>query len=184
MPAYVGRVNGHSLADTELEDAVRNAILRYGTLRIWGHALSVEATDGVITLSGHVRTRVSKETAASIVREVAGVRAIKNKLFVDTDIEVAVAQALANDPRTVKGFPGILVGSGFGEVFLKGPVASQEIKTAAGEIAAKVPGVRTITNELVAPEPPKPATPAKPVAKPTAKPVAKPAAEETESSEE
>ncbi len=183
MPAYIGRENGHTPADAELEEAAREALLRYGTLRIWGHALRIEAANGVLTLSGHVRTRVSKETAERVVRQVKGVTNVKNELFVDTDLEVGVAEALAHDPRTVKGFPGILVGSGFGEIFLKGAVASQEIKSAAGEIAAKVPGVRAVTNELVAPEPPKPATPAKPTAKPAAKPVAKPTVEETSGEE-
>ena len=184
MSVAMNRVNGHPVADAELEDTVRTTIQRYGTLRIWGHSLSVEAADGIVTLSGHVRTRVSKTTVEELVRQVPGVRDVTNTLFVDTDLEIAVAQALAQDPRAVKGFPGILVGSGFGEIFLKGAVASQEIKKAAGEIAATVPGVRTVTNELVAPEPPKPATPAKPVAKPVAKPAPKPAAEETASGDE
>ncbi len=152
MPVDSDRANGRTKTDTELEEAVRGAILRYGTLRIWGHAFQVEADDGVVTLVGHVRTAVSKETAERIVRQVSGVKAVKNKLIVDTDLEVAVAQALANDPRTVAGFPGILVGSAFGEIFLKGMVASREIKEAASEVAGRVPGVREVTNELAVPE--------------------------------
>ncbi len=151
MPTYLDRVNGRTTADTELEQAVRDAILQYGTLRIWGHAFQVEANEGIVALAGHVRTAVSKETAERIVRRVPGVKAIKNGLIVDTELEVAVAQALANDPRTVGGFPGILVGSAFGELFLKGTVSSHEIKEAASQVAAQVPGVREVTNELVAP---------------------------------
>ncbi len=180
MPAYVGPVDGR-IQDVDLEDAVRQTILRYGTLRLWGHAFRVEANNGAVRLIGHVRTVVSKETAERIVRQVPGVREIRNELYVDTDLEIAVARALAEDPRTVKGFPGILVGSAFGEVFLKGAVSSQEIKQAASEIAARVPGVLEVTNELAAPEPPKPAAAAKPPAKPAAKPAAVPPAEtETE----
>ncbi len=151
MATYVDRANGHTMVDTELEQAVREAILRYGTLRIWGHAFQVEANEGIVTLVGHVRTLSSKETAERIVRQVPGVKAIKNQLRVDTELEVAVAQALANDPRTVGGFPGILVGSAFGEIFLKGMVSSEEIKSAASQVAAQVPGVREVTNELVVP---------------------------------
>ncbi len=151
MPAYVDRVNGRTTADKELEQAVRDAILRYGTLRIWGHAFQVETDGGTVTLAGHVRTAVSKETAERIVRQVNGVKTVKNQLIVDTELEVAVAQALADDARTVNGFPGILVGSAFGEIFLKGEVASQEIKDAASQVAAQVPGVREVTNELAVP---------------------------------
>ncbi len=149
MPAYLDKVNGRPTADLELEQAVRDAILRYGTLRIWGHAFQVEANAGVVMLAGHVRTVASKETAERIVRQVPGVQTVKNQLRVDTELEVAVAQALANDPRTVNGFPGILVGSAFGEIFLKGTVTSAEIKNAASQVAAQVSGVREVTNELV-----------------------------------
>jgi hyperosmotically inducible protein len=192
MSAIIDRANGRTSRDAELEQAAQEALLRYGTLRIWGHALQITASSGVVTCEGHVRTTPSKETAERLIREVPGVREVVNHLFVDTDLEIAAAQALANDSRTVNSFPGILVGCAFGEVLLKGSVSSQEAKKAAGDIAAKVPGVRTVTNELVAPEPPKPATPAKPTGasqsasagKPASKPAPNPAVEEGESSEE
>ncbi len=152
MPAYVGPVNGHTTEDEELEGAVRDAILGYGTLRIWGHALQIDVNNGIVSLVGYVRTIVSKETAERIVRKVPGVKGVRNNLTVDTELEIAVAQALANDPRTVDGFPGILIGSAFGEIFLKGTVSTPEIKSAASEVAAKVPGVREVVNELLAPE--------------------------------
>lgn len=184
MSTYVDRANGHTPRDLELEEAAREALQRYGTLRIWGHALQIQASHGVVTLEGHVRTIGSKETAERLIRQVPGIREVKNNLYVDTDLEIAVAQALAADPRTVDGFPGILVGCAFGEIFLKGSVASQDMKKAAGEIAARVPGVREVTNELAAPEPPKPAPAAKPAAKPAPKPAPKPAEEEQDSGEE
>jgi BON domain len=52
-------------------------------------------------------------------------------------------------------------------VLLKGNVGMQETKKAATEIVAAVPGVRHVTNELVAPEAPKPAVAVKPAAKPS-----------------
>lgn len=181
MSATVARVNGRALPDLELEAAARGAIERLPNLRIWGHALQIAARDGVVDLFGHVRTRTSKETAARVVRQLAGVKGVTNNLYVDTELEIAVAQALAQDPRTVGGFPGILVGSAFGEVALKGNVPAPEMKKAAEQVAAKVPGVRAVNNQLVAPEPPKPAAAAKPAA---AKPTPKPKPEEAAASEE
>jgi BON domain-containing protein len=174
MAARVDRANGRTLGDAELEEAARDALVRYGTLRIWGHAQQITARNGVVTLEGHVRTIPSKVLAERLIRQVPGVRELVNNLFVDTDLEVAAAQALAHDPRTVDNFPGILVGCAFGEILLKGSVGTQETKKAAGEIVAQVPGVREVTNELVAPEPPKPATPPKPAPKPTPKPAPTP----------
>ncbi len=155
MPANVVQ----TLTDRELEDQVRDALARYATLRIWGHALDIQSRDGVVTLAGHVRTVTGKETAERLVRQVEGVRDVVNDLTVDTQLEMKVARALAENPVTVAGFPGILVGSGFGEVFLKGSVASEEIKETAAAVAAQVPGVLRVVNELAAPVPPEPLTP-------------------------
>ncbi|MGB8648308.1 MAG: BON domain-containing protein [Anaerolineae bacterium] len=159
MPANVVPVNGNNPKDRELEGQVREALVRYATLRIWGHALQIQAHDGVITLAGHVRTVTGKETAERLVGQVAGVRDIVNELIVDTQLEMTVARALGDNPVTGAAFPGILVGSGFGEIFLKGSVASVEIKQVAAQVAAGVPGVLRVVNELAAPVPPAPVTP-------------------------
>ncbi len=159
MPANAVPVNGNNLKDRELQDQVRDALARYATLRIWGHALEIQAHDGLVTLSGHVRTLTGKETAERLVRQVSGVRDVKNELTVDTQLEIAVARALGENPVTASSFPGILVGSGFGEIFLKGHVASPQIKETATEVARGVPGVLRVVNELLAPVPPEPLTP-------------------------
>ncbi len=156
--------NGSNPRDRELEGQAREALARYSTLRIWGHSIQIEANDGVLTLSGHVRTRPASETAERLIRQVTGVRDVKNDLYVDTDLEIAVARALAENPLTATAFPGILVGSGFGEIFLKGQVASKEIKQAAVEIAARVPGVLRVVDDLATPE----TTPAVPPPAPAA----------------
>lgn len=184
MSATVDRANGAGLANAELEEAVQNALARYNTLRIWPHALQITATNGVVTLQGHVRTDPSKAMAEKLVRQITGVSDVVNNLYVDTALEIAAAQALARDESTVKGFPGILVGCAFGDLVLRGNVSSQDIKKAAGEIVAKLPGVRGVTNELVVPEPPKPAAASKPAAKAAPKPAPKPAEEESASPDE
>ena len=154
MLANTGATDGNNVKDRQLEDLVREAIERYATLRIWDHMLQIQADDGLVTLTGHVRTAPSKETAERIVRQVPGVRAIDNRLLIDTDLEIAVGRALAENAVTASSFPGILIGSAFGEIHLKGHVASPEIRQAAEQIAGQVPGVRAVKNELFAPEPP------------------------------
>lgn len=174
-----------SAQDEQLERGAEDALINYPGVRVWTEALDFSAQNGIIEIAGHVRTHAEKEVAEEVILKVKGVKDVVSHLFVDTDLEIAVAQALGNDPRTRGSFPGLLIGSGFGEIFLKGKVASQDIKKAAAEIAAKVPGVREVTNALEAPEPPKPAAPPA-AAKPTAgarpitapKPAPKPAAEE------
>lgn len=166
--------------DTALAERAHQAVMRTLALPVWGEAIVVKAENGVVELSGYVRTRVLKEKVQQAAWRAKGVREVKNNLRVDTELEVMVAQALGAEARTQAGFPGILVGSAFGEIYLKGNVNSQDLKKAAEEVAKKVPGVLTVVNQLVVPEPPKPVA-AKPVAKPAPKPAPK---EETESENE
>lgn len=181
MASTVVGANGKLSKDSDLEQTCLDVLKHYPGRRIWADEIEIKSHDGIVELGGHVRTRVEKELFGNIVHGVPGVVAVENNIVVDTDLEVAVAEALGKDTRTRDGFPGILVGSAFGELFLKGNVPSQAIKTAAGEIASKVTGVTSVSNQLVAPEPPKPAAPAKPaVAKPAAKPAPKPAEEDEE----
>ena len=137
--------------DENLEQAMRGALARYAPLQMWRHSIDVQASEGIVILTGNARSQAEKEIAEQLVRSVKGVTSVENKLTVDGDLEVAVAQALGADARTSSAFPGILVGVVFGTTFLKGTVASEDVKKAAGEIASQVAGVQRISNELIVP---------------------------------
>ncbi len=145
-------VSEHTAEEEVLINAVRDALSKYDPVRIWGDDVHLGAHGSTITLSGYVRSRSAKEMAGKLASQVNGVSAVQNNLNVDADLELAIAQALAADPRTQGAFPGILVGTVFGVVYLKGAVKTPEIKTAAGEIAAKIPGVQNVSNELTVQE--------------------------------
>ena len=172
--------------DEALEAAALAKLMNYAGVRVWTDALDIRANNGIIEIGGHVRTHAEKEVTEDVIIQVKGVKDVINKLYVDTDLELEVAQALGSDARTRGSFPGILVGSAFGQIHLKGSVASQDTKKAAGEVAGKIDGVREVVNALNAPEPPKPAAPAaKPAAKPAgaAKPAPKAESEEAPAEE-
>lgn len=161
--------DGRLASDELLEVAVREALDAYSPTHSWGDGIQVRAHAGAIVLAGAVRTHSAKETAEQIVRRVKGVTAVENALTVDAAMELAIAQALAADARTHDAFPGILVGVVFGVCYLKGAVPTAEVKAAAGEIARKVEGVRSVSNELstvdqVKTAPGKPVTAARPAA--------------------
>ena len=159
--------DGPTDSEEELTIAVWDALAQYTPVRVWNDAVQVTARGSTIVLSGGVRSRTKKEKTEEIARQVKGVSAVENHLVVDADVELAVAQALAADPRTKAVFPGVLVGVVFGVVYLKGQVASADVKKAASEVALKVPGVRSVSNELTTlPEPV--AAPKQPAAKVTA----------------
>ena len=140
--------NGQSDHNETLITAVRHALDRYDPIRILHDKIQIDADGGTVVLSGVVRSQTTKAIAAQVIHQVKGVTGIENRLVVDAEVELAVAQAVGADARTQSAFPGILVGVVFGLVYLKGQVPTPEIKKAAAEIAAKVPGVRSISNEL------------------------------------
>lgn len=137
--------------DANLEIAVRDALDQNALPRIWKHSIQVRASAGTVVLSGAVRNHTIKEIAENLARAVKGTSAVQNEIVVDSDLELAIAQALASDPRTRTGFPGILVGVVFGVVYLKGTAATEELKKAAGEIAGRIAGVLRVSNELMVP---------------------------------
>lgn len=152
--------------DSQLQAAILEALWKCDPIRQSQPRLDVEVRDGVVELRGNIRSRTMKETAAELARRIPGVREVINHLVSDTDLEILVAAALAHDPRTRLTTGQVFVKAYLGTVHLHGRVASEEIKVAAEELAAQVPGVWAVVNELVAPPKPKPA-PAKPVARPT-----------------
>jgi osmotically-inducible protein OsmY len=127
---------------------VRDALNQHTPRRVWQHSIQIRADAGAVTLTGAVRGQAEKEIAERLARGVKGVSDVQNQLVADSDLELAVAAALNADARTRGAFPGILVGAVFGGVYLKGPVASEETKNAAGEIARRVAGVQRVLNEL------------------------------------
>jgi osmotically-inducible protein OsmY len=135
--------------DESLEQAVRDALARYAPLQMWQHSIAMQAGEGTVVLNGNVRSQAEKEIAEKLARSVKGVTSVENQLIVDGDLEVALAQALGVDARTNSAFPGILVGVVFGTAFLKGRVASEDVKKAAGEITSQVTGVQRVSNELI-----------------------------------
>ncbi len=137
-----------------LERAVLEALWGYDPIRHFELPIEVKAQDGVVELRGYVRTRASKAVAGELARAVPGVREVHNNLISDTDLDLAVAMALANDERTAKYSPNVLVRAMLGTVHLVGHVPSVEVKAAAEEVAHGVPGVRAVLNRLEAPPAP------------------------------
>ena len=137
------------LPDKEIENRIEQALwkddlIRQGVLAYT--PIEIVVQDGLATLRGHVNTSGERQRVEDIIQEVRGVQGLENRLVIDYEVEVAVAQALGRDPRTRNDI--VKVSSRFGRVFLQGRVPTLEIQTAAEEVAATVPQVRSIINRL------------------------------------
>ncbi len=137
----------HYRPDPELEEDVRRALWDYPRLRIDFGAIKVHAQCDEVWLLGHVSSDINRRLMEDLARGVSGVRELHNELVADTDLAAAVAGALAKREET-RGLP-IGVYPDLGEVYLRGVVPTEAVKQIAEKIAAEVPGVKTLHNELI-----------------------------------
>ena len=129
--------------DLDIEAEVTNAILRLDALRPAPAEVKVSVTDGQVTLTGIVPSRMIAAEVERVARSVPGVAGVSNHLLDDGSLTLLVARALAIDPRTRSIPPGYRVMCIFGRVTLVGKFADEQIRDAATEVAQGVSGVRS-----------------------------------------
>jgi osmotically-inducible protein OsmY len=116
-------------------------------MRVEEQALQVPAQSNEQWLLGHLTTEKNRRLAENQARLVPEVRSLHNQLIADNDLAMEIAAALAASEMT-RGLP-IGVFPCLGELHLRGVVRTTVARQAAEKIAAEVPGVKAIHNELV-----------------------------------
>lgn len=125
-----------------------------GDERLDASGISVDVTDGVVSLQGEVGTFPEKELATELASRVRGVRAVDNSLRVvpatpRTDAVIAdeVRASLRRDVR-INQAERIGVSVADGVVTLSGVVESLDEKASAFEDAEAVAGVVEVVNHI------------------------------------
>jgi osmotically-inducible protein OsmY len=117
--------------------------------------ISVKVTDGVVTLSGYVKSLDEAGSAVRAAKRVAGVRALADELIVsipssaavsDPDIARTAAAALEHELPNAAQAIRILVHNG--QVTLEGQVEWQYQRARAEECVRKLAGVHFLSNEI------------------------------------
>jgi len=129
--------------DMDMEAEVTRAILELDALRAAPAEVNVGVTDGHVTLTGIVPSRMIAAEVERVSRGVPGVSGVSNHLLDDGSLTLRVAYALADDPRTRIIPPGYRVMCVFGHVTLVGRFADEPERQAAVEVAQDVTGVRS-----------------------------------------
>ena len=129
--------------DLDIEAAVTNAILKLDALRPTSAEVTVSLTNGQVTLTGIVPSRMTAAQVERAARAVPGVVGVSNQLADDGSLTLLVAHALATDPRTRSIPPGYRVICVFGHVTLVGKLADEQMCNAAIEVCQSVSGVRS-----------------------------------------
>ena len=137
--------------DTSITFWVRQTVLQ--DPRIGPAAITVDTSDGIVTLVGSVPNVSARQYADREAKKIAGVRGVVNELFVtpsfraDTDIAQDVRQRLRTSASIASDALRVTVHQG--SVTLEGTVASWAERQEAGLLAGEVRGVRAVTNMLV-----------------------------------
>ncbi|MGE5251324.1 MAG: BON domain-containing protein [Bacteroidota bacterium] len=132
-----------SRADAGIQTEIWLALWKAEELRSLDiSSMDLKVREGQVWLIGHAVTPYHKRLAGALVEAVPGVRAVHNELVVDDELALQVAQALAADPRTRPHL--IPVGASHGWIRLGGDVPSPDVRQAAEEGAASIPGVRGV----------------------------------------
>jgi osmotically-inducible protein OsmY len=153
QPSFVPVLDeGLSTADRELLYRVSESIERYEPIWASGSRVQVAMRQGCVVLIGRVRSKPIQIMAERLGAAAASGRPLVSELIADPDVGLAVATALALDPRT--NLAPVYVDCSLGVVHLLGPVPSAAMVEAATEIARGVPGVVDVRNDLVAAPPP------------------------------
>jgi hypothetical protein len=145
---WVVRAPGRELQkqDKKLYTRVRRVLWDYEPLRASHAEVFIDVDSGAVTLRGRVRTLPQKIIAEMLVRRTSDVDSVTNALIADPEVVRAVADALAQDKRTAAYV--LQVDSRHGIVTLRGEVPTDDVQNAAADIAAQVPSVSSVRNQL------------------------------------
>ena len=141
---------GDSVADAAIaEDAA--AALDANSLVPEG-AVSVEVTNGWVTLRGNVEYYYQRQEAEDVVSRVDGVRGITDEVLISSDATAADVAASINRAfrrNAIIDESKIQVSVSGHTVFLDGTVDSWDAMGAATDTAWSAPGVTDVVNRLV-----------------------------------
>jgi osmotically-inducible protein OsmY len=123
----------------DLASSVAGALWEFEPIRTTKSMIVVDAgADGVVKLSGNVRSDMLKSVAGRLAGRVAGVRRVDNMLVTDAEIEARVAGLLGH-AESVLYTDRLNVESRLGTVYLDGVIASAD-RVAADAALAEVLG--------------------------------------------
>lgn len=151
---------GCSTSATKSPDVAGNIRKSLDGANLKDVSVSQDRDKGVVTLGGHVAADADKAQAESIAKSIAGSEVVANQIAVvppgassddkkvNSDIDAAIEKnvdAALIQNRLKKGVKYEVKN---GVVTLSGEVPSQTLRTQAQNIAAAVPNVQQVVNEL------------------------------------
>ena len=128
-----------------IDGSVRRALHGHPRLRDFdAPRIRIRVSDtGEVLLGGAVSTPEARQLAETVVRDVEGVRRVRNELRTDAELTKELRATLAQDPRTVGLEKHSVVFHGMAE--MRGS-ATYDAQLAAIKMAGAIQGVRGVSN--------------------------------------
>ncbi|OIO66460.1 MAG: hypothetical protein AUJ56_12455 [Zetaproteobacteria bacterium CG1_02_49_23] len=152
--AFDKRTMGQQMDDTTITSKVRTALVKEKDMP--SRYISIDVLQGKVTLTGFLPTQEQIDRAEFIVKEVAGVLAVRNELRVgeptagnwmsDSWITTQIKSKLFGDG--IASGVNVRVETVDGVVYLQGIVDSEDLRYKAVGIARAVDGVAEVKNLL------------------------------------
>lgn len=137
-------------SDAALTAAVNKALWEDVILRRTEYRqIHVKVENSIVYLYGYVSLSSVKVRAERAALKTDSIWKVENLLTIDSELQIAVAQAIGKDPRTQKA--RIFIGSHNGFITLSGEASNLEARTAAQEKAVSIPEVRGVLNSIRVP---------------------------------
>jgi osmotically-inducible protein OsmY len=137
-------------SDAALTAAVNKALWEDVILRRTEYRqIHVKVENSIVYLYGYVSLPSVKVRAERAALKTDSIWKVENLLTIDSELQIAVAQAIGKDPRTQKA--RIFIGSHNGFITLSGEASDLEVRTAAQERAVSIPEVRGVLNSIRVP---------------------------------
>lgn len=130
-------------SERNLERDIREGFEACEPLYSVGHAITVQASDGVVTLAGLVRTEVHKFLAEDIARSVNGVTAVINNITSDSTLATRVARQVGTNRELSRLL--LRVDSVLGTINYNGPTVTPSQADRLTDLAQSVPFVLDVT---------------------------------------
>lgn len=111
--------------------------------------IHVGVENGIAYLCGYVSSPSMSKGAEKAAFKADGIWKVDNRLAIDSEMTLAVSQAIRHDPRTKKA--RVIVGVNNGFVTLTGESADLAGRLAAQEQAVAIPKVRGVVNSIRVP---------------------------------
>ena len=156
----VGTLAGCSSTSTQAADvsaSIRTSLDKAGYKDV---SVSQDRDKGVVTLNGHVAAEGDKSQAESIARSIAGAQVVSNQIAVippgaesdakkvNADLDKGIEGNLDAALITAKLHDSVKYAVKNEVVTLTGDVNSQSARVQAQDVAAAVPNVQQVVNEL------------------------------------